>query len=150
MAASLRILARGNFSAMQLGLRTVVGRTSPLFLSRGIAVTSTRLNKIPTDAEQATGLEKKEYDALAAGIEDPFNMVPLSGPPGTKDKPIEVLSMYDSRILGCICEPDATSIVWRVLKLNEVVPCDCGSYYVLRKGNPTKLNLGEPADDHHH
>lgn len=24
---------------------------------------------IPTDAEQATGLEKKEYDALAAGID---------------------------------------------------------------------------------
>lgn len=24
---------------------------------------------MPTDAEQATGLEKKEYDALAAGIE---------------------------------------------------------------------------------
>ena len=31
----------------------------------------TRLSNggIPTDAEQATGLEKKEYDALAAGID---------------------------------------------------------------------------------
>lgn len=26
-------------------------------------------DSIPTDAEQATGLEKKEYDAMAAGIE---------------------------------------------------------------------------------
>ena len=26
-------------------------------------------DSIPTDAEQATGLEKKEYDAMVAGIE---------------------------------------------------------------------------------
>ena len=29
----------------------------------------TRLSRIPTDAEQATGLEKKEYDAIVAGVE---------------------------------------------------------------------------------
>lgn len=32
-------------------------------------VTGTRLGRIPTDAEQATGLERKEYEAMAAGIE---------------------------------------------------------------------------------
>lgn len=135
---------------MQAALRVIVGKTSPVSLSRGISVAANRLSKIPTDAEQATGLEKKEYDALAAGIEDPFNMIPMRGPPGTKDKPIEVLSMYDSRIIGCICEPDATSIQWKVLKLNELTPCACGSYYLLKRGNPTKLDLGDPEADHHH
>ena len=32
-------------------------------------ITGTRLGRIPTDAEQATGLERKEYEAMAAGIE---------------------------------------------------------------------------------
>lgn len=36
--------------------------------------------------------------------QDPFNMKPYEGPPGTKDKPLEVLSMFDERIIGCICE----------------------------------------------
>ncbi|XP_074635236.1 cytochrome c oxidase subunit 5B, mitochondrial-like [Acropora palmata] len=152
MANSLRILASGRrkLPVMQAALRVIVEKTTPLSLSRGIYLAANRLGKIPTDAEQATGLEKKEYDAIAAGIEDPFNMTPMSGPPGTKDKPIEVLSMYDSRIIGCICEPDSTSIQWKVLHLNELSPCGCGSYYVLKKGNPTKLDLGDPGADHHH
>lgn len=32
-------------------------------------ISGTRLGRIPTDAEQATGLERKEYEAMAAGIE---------------------------------------------------------------------------------
>ena len=82
---------------------------------------------IPTDVEQATGLEKKEIDALMAGVEvgslyvqqfmqeylirsvwflmqDPFNMGVNVGPWGTKDKPRLVPSMFDNRIVGCICE----------------------------------------------
>jgi len=31
-------------------------------------------------------------------------MQPRSGPPGTKDKPVEVLSMFDERIIGCVCK----------------------------------------------
>ena len=77
--------------------------------------------------EQATGLEKKEIDALMAGVEvgslyvqqliqqhlirsvwflvqDPFNMGVNVGPWGTKDKPRLVPSMFDNRIVGCICE----------------------------------------------
>ncbi|KAM7451936.1 Cytochrome c oxidase subunit 5B [Porites harrisoni] len=147
MAASLRVLAKGKLSTMQPALRAIITRTSPMVLSRGISVTSTRLGRIPTDAEQATGLERKEYEAMAAGIEDPFNMKPQRGPPGTKDKPTEVLSIYEDRIIGCVCEPDATSIVWRKLKLNELTRCDCGHYFILKKGNPINIPLDEPA--HH-
>lgn len=150
MAASLRILAKGKLSTMQPALRALVGRTNPVILSRGLSVTSTRLGRIPTDAEQATGVEKKEYDAIVAGIEDPFNMKPYRGPPGTKDKPLEVLSLHDDRIIGCVCEPDATSIVWRKLTLNKVTRCDCGHFFVLRRGNPINIPLDEPAEDHHH
>ena len=31
-------------------------------------------------------------------------MQPSIGPPGTKDKPTEVLSMFDERIIGCVCK----------------------------------------------
>lgn len=41
-------------------------------------IPANRLGKIPTDAEQATGLEKKEYDALAAGIEVLLQKIRLS------------------------------------------------------------------------
>ena len=31
-------------------------------------------------------------------------MKPQRGPPGTKDKPTEVLSIYEDRIIGCVCK----------------------------------------------
>ncbi|XP_078362414.1 cytochrome c oxidase subunit 5B, mitochondrial-like [Oculina patagonica] len=151
MAASLRILAKGKLSTMQPALRAIVTRTCPAVFSRGLSLTSTRSaagDSIPTDAEQATGLEKKEYDAMAAGIEDPFNLKPYEGPPGTKDKPLEVLSMYDERIIGCVCEPDATTIVWKKLHLNEATRCDCGHWFVLRRGNPIKIEVEQDAAHH--
>lgn len=37
-------------------------------------------------------------------LQDPFNMKPQRGPPGTKDKPTEVLSIYEDRIIGCVCK----------------------------------------------
>jgi cytochrome c oxidase subunit 5b len=62
-----------------------------------------RDDTIPSDLEQATGLEKKEIDALMAGIEDPFNMGLNTGPWGTKDKPTLVPSMFEERLVGCVC-----------------------------------------------
>ena len=37
-------------------------------------------------------------------VQDPFNMGVNVGPWGTKDKPRLVPSMFDERIVGCICE----------------------------------------------
>ena len=31
-------------------------------------------------------------------------MKPQRGPPGTKDKPTEVLSICEDRIIGCVCK----------------------------------------------
>lgn len=75
-------------------------------------------------------------------------MKPYEGPPGTKDKPLEVFSMFDERIIGCVCEPDATMIVWKTIYLNEETRCDCGHWFVLRRGNPIKVEINDP-DDHH-
>ena len=91
-------------------------------------------NSIPGDMEQATGLEKKELEALMQGkevtpinahlaktiqlrvcvcmhthththtLQDPFNMSVNTGPRGTRDKPTLVPSMFDERIVGCICK----------------------------------------------
>ncbi len=94
---------------------------------------------IPTDVEQATGLEKKEVDALVAGLEDPFNMKVQTGPMGTKDKPRLVPSMYEERIVGCICEEDQSYINWMVLKGGPAQRCECGNWFQLVKANPTKL-----------
>ncbi len=95
---------------------------------------------IPTDTEQATGLEKKEIDALVAGVEDPFNMKVQTGPVGTKDKPRLVPSMYEERIVGCICEEDQSYINWMVLKSGSAERCECGHWFQLVQANPTKLS----------
>lgn len=98
--------------------------------------------KIPSDSEQATGLEKIEHDALMAGIEDPFNLT-LTPPPGdgSKGNPFIVTSAVDERIIGCVCEPDDHGMVWMVLKSGPPQRCECGYWHVLKKGNPTKVEL---------
>lgn len=57
---------------------------------------------IPTDYEQATGIEKKEIDARVAGHEDPFSMKVHQIPWGTKSQPTLVPSMYSERLVGVI------------------------------------------------
>ena len=79
---------------------------------------------IATDLEQATGLEKKELDAHVAGeevnllaeasidahlefyfdIQDPFGMSVHKVVWGTKQKPTIVPSMYEERLVGCVCK----------------------------------------------
>lgn len=58
--------------------------------------------------EHATGLEKRELLAKAAGNVDPFDMHILKRAEGTKDKPTLIPSAFDARIVGCICKLDTT------------------------------------------
>ena len=46
-----------------------------------------------------------------------------------------------------IGEPDATTIVWKKIFLDEPTRCECGHWFVLRKGNPIKIELEHDA--HH-
>ncbi|XP_044154002.1 cytochrome c oxidase subunit 5B, mitochondrial-like [Bufo gargarizans] len=86
---------------------------------------------IPTDEEQATGLERKIQDALKKG-EDPFNILKPKTYPGTKDNPHIVPSVNKQRIVGCICEEDNSQIIWFWAHEGHVNRCpQCGSHYKL-------------------
>lgn len=54
--------------------------------------------------DHATGLEKRELLAKAAGNDDPFDMKVFKRGAGTKDQPNCVPSAFEARLVGCICE----------------------------------------------
>ncbi|KAK1154233.1 cytochrome c oxidase subunit 5B, mitochondrial-like [Acipenser oxyrinchus oxyrinchus] len=86
---------------------------------------------IPTDEEQATGMEKKIIHAMKTGS-DPFSMLRPKEYAGTKQDPHIVPSITDKRIVGCICEEDNTAVVWFWLHQGEAQRCpSCGSHYKL-------------------
>ncbi|OCT86620.1 cytochrome c oxidase subunit 5B, mitochondrial [Xenopus laevis] len=86
---------------------------------------------IPTDEEQATGLEKKVMAAMKEGT-DPYSMLKPQQYAGTKDDPHIVPSITNKRIVGCICEEDNTAVIWFWLHDGEAQRCpSCGSHYKL-------------------
>ncbi|KAK3727798.1 hypothetical protein QZH41_008216 [Actinostola sp. cb2023] len=118
-------------------IRLLSSRTSPALISRGFA----NEKGIATPEEMATGLEKLEYDAVLAGDEDPFRLKMSSGPPGTREKPTEVPTAFGERIVGCVCEEDATVIKWMLVKKGDPHRCDCGHYFVVKEANPIGIIL---------
>lgn len=54
--------------------------------------------------DHATGIEKRELLARAAGNDDPFDTKVLKRAKGTKDAPTLIPSAFDARIIGCICK----------------------------------------------
>ncbi|RDD46151.1 Cytochrome c oxidase subunit 5B, mitochondrial [Trichoplax sp. H2] len=87
--------------------------------------------RIPSASEQATGKEKFEHDAMMTGNTDPFDMSFHEGPWGTAVNPRGVPSHFDERILGCVCEPEATQIIYMTLKKGNPQQCDCGHWWKL-------------------
>ncbi|KAM8972772.1 cytochrome c oxidase subunit 5B, mitochondrial [Pelodytes ibericus] len=86
---------------------------------------------MPTDQEQATGLEKEIMTAQAHGA-DPYSILPPRPYGGTKEDPHIVPSITNKRIVGCICEPDNTAVIWFWLHQGEPQRCpSCGSHYKL-------------------
>uniref|UniRef100_A0A3Q1FQ49 Cytochrome c oxidase subunit 5B, mitochondrial n=1 Tax=Acanthochromis polyacanthus TaxID=80966 RepID=A0A3Q1FQ49_9TELE len=57
---------------------------------------------IPTDEEQATGLEKVILKAMRDGT-DPYSMMKPKGYAGSKTDPHLVPSITNKRIVGCVC-----------------------------------------------
>lgn len=72
---------------------------------RGAAVTRSMASGggVPTDEEQATGLEREIMIAAQKGL-DPYNMLPPKAASGTKEDPNLVPSISNKRIVGCICK----------------------------------------------
>ncbi|CAM5177779.1 unnamed protein product [Eretmochelys imbricata] len=86
---------------------------------------------IPSDEEQATGLERKVMQAMEKG-QDPYNLLQPKRYAGTKEDPNLVPSISSKRIVGCICEEDNSCVIWFWLHKGEPQRCpSCGAHYKL-------------------
>ncbi|KAH0623503.1 hypothetical protein JD844_006325, partial [Phrynosoma platyrhinos] len=86
---------------------------------------------IPTDEEQATGLERKTLLAMKRG-EDPYSIFKPKRNSGTREDPHIVPSIGDKRLVGCICEEDNSAIIWFWVHKGDSHRCpQCGVYYKL-------------------
>ncbi|TVY90004.1 Cytochrome c oxidase subunit 4, mitochondrial, partial [Lachnellula willkommii] len=99
---------------------------------------------IPTDLEQATGLERLEILGKMQGI-DIFDMKPLDASrKGTLDNPIVVKSFGDEQYAGCTGYPvDSHTTIWLTMSRDRPVErCpECG--------NVLKMEYVGPQDDPH-
>lgn len=62
-------------------------------------------------------------------LQDPYYMEPIVRGPGTKDNPILVPSFESKRLVGCLCEEDATSFCYMWVHKGDPRRCECG-YWV--------------------
>ncbi|CAF9918605.1 MAG: Cytochrome c oxidase subunit 4 [Heterodermia speciosa] len=101
---------------------------------------------MPSDVEQATGLERLEILGKMQGI-DIFDMRPLdSSRLGTLDDPIMVNSFGDEQYCGCTgCPADSHNVKWLTISRKRPVErCpECGSVYKMEY-------VGPPDDPHAH
>ncbi|MCJ1350176.1 MAG: Cytochrome c oxidase subunit 4 [Icmadophila ericetorum] len=99
---------------------------------------------VPTDLEQATGLERLEILGKMQGI-DIFDMKPLDASrKGTLDNPIVVKSFGDEQYAGCTgCPADSHVTIWLTMSRDRPIErCpECG--------NVLKMEYVGPLDDPH-
>ncbi|GAQ07236.1 cytochrome c oxidase subunit 4, mitochondrial [Aspergillus lentulus] len=99
---------------------------------------------VPTDVEQATGLERLELIGKMQGI-DIFDMRPLDASrKGTLDNPIIVKSAGDEQYAGCTGYPaDSHHTVWLTVSRDRPIErcAECG--------NVVKLEYVGPEEDPH-
>ncbi|KAL1930117.1 hypothetical protein VTP01DRAFT_1271 [Rhizomucor pusillus] len=144
------------FSARSIAARTSV-RSFSVFgarLSGAVSKDTVETNigpgaapgEVPTDLQQATGLERQELLAKLKGKElfdmEPLNMTHL----GTKENPIVVKSYDNIRFVGCTGYPaESHDTIWLTLdRSHEFDRCpECGSVY--------KMDfVGSDDDNGHH
>lgn len=103
------------------------------------------VGSVPTDLEQATGLERLEILGKMEGV-DIFDMRPLDASrKGTIEDPIVVQSYGEERYLGCTGYPaDSHDTIWLTVSRDRPIErCpECGGVY--------KMDFIGAADDHHH
>jgi cytochrome c oxidase subunit 5b len=104
---------------------------------------------VPTDLEQATGLERLEILGKMQGI-DIFDMKPLDASrKGTLDNPIVVKSFGDEQYAGCTGYPaDSHVTIWLTMSRDRPVErCpECGNVLKMEYIGPTEDAHGH---DHH-
>lgn len=102
---------------------------------------------VPTDLDQATGLERLELLGLREGI-DVFDRRPLDASrKGTMADPIIVDSYESYRYVGCTGSPAGShSVQWLKPSTEKVARCwECGSVYAINN-----LSIPLEGDEHHH
>jgi len=104
-----------------------------------------RIGSVPTDIEQATGLERLEILGKMEGV-DVFDMRPLDASRlGTLQDPIKVRSAGEEQFAGCTGFPaDSHNVIWLTMTRERPVErCpECGSVY--------KMEYVGPEDHHDH
>ncbi|KAM6432467.1 cytochrome c oxidase subunit 5B, mitochondrial [Liasis olivaceus] len=119
VCGALRALRAGS-AALGRGPRPLAGSSRPA--STG---------DMPTDEEQATGMERKVLDTIKQGV-DPYCINPSKPFGGTKDDPHLVPSLTNARLVGCICEEDATETYYIWLHMGKIERCpSCGAHFKL-------------------
>ncbi|XP_047002650.1 uncharacterized protein LOC124620028 [Schistocerca americana] len=106
---------------------------------RPLSVSAARLaDKMMADPiEHATGKEKRELLAQLAGNDDPYHSKAIKRmSTSSKANPNPVPSAFDSRIVGCICEEDATHIKWMWVYKGIPTRCACGHWFQLVEKPP--------------
>ncbi|KAK1120718.1 hypothetical protein K0M31_010922 [Melipona bicolor] len=92
---------------------------------------------LPDPLDLATGLEKRELLAAAAGNFDPYHMKAIEiVRDSTKESPNLVPSAFKSRIVGCICEEDTAHVNWMWLHDGHPRRCECGHWFKLTEVAP--------------
>ncbi|KAI0846262.1 COX5B-domain-containing protein [Daldinia vernicosa] len=106
---------------------------------------------VPTDLEQATGLERLEILGKMEGV-DIFDMRPLDASrKGTLDNPIPVRSAGDEQYAGCTGYPaDSHIVTWLGMSRQRPIErCpECGSVYKMEYVGPQDDGHGHGHDHH--
>ncbi|XP_035927242.1 cytochrome c oxidase subunit 5B, mitochondrial-like [Halichoerus grypus] len=96
-------------------------------LLRGVGVLATQAlrvrsmasgGSVPTDDDQATGLEREVMMAAWKEL-DPYNVLAPKAAAGTKEDPNLVPFTTNKRMVGCICEGDDSTVIWFWLHKGE-------------------------------
>jgi len=92
-------------------------------------------NLLPDPIEHATGIEKKQLLAQLQG-DDRYEAKVFHMRAGTKEEPNLVPSHLESRIVGCICEPDQQFVNYMWVNKEEPKRCSCGYWFKLVEAEP--------------
>merc|ERR1739838_6458 len=119
-------------------MASLLARTLAQQARRGVQITTVRFKNtmMPDSTDHATGLEKQELLALQGGNENPFDMRVYKRVGGGPEDPTIIPSFYERRLIGCVCEEDATCINFMWLDQGEKKRCECGYYFQLTEAKP--------------
>jgi cytochrome c oxidase subunit 5b len=105
---------------------------------------------MPDTLGHSVGPERWELLARLAGNDDPFEMNVKKRTKGTREEPTLIPSLYEKRLVGCVCDEDAISINWMFLFKGEQKRCHCGNWFKLVELDTSKFGVqGQSAGGAH-